>query len=86
MHVRWADVPFAHLVGNVNQVERGVEVVLPASFFVNEKRKHLVKVKEVRLGVLLVMGILGNLVNIHPIKRIGLANDFVSLYATFLCH
>ena len=49
MHVSGTHVPFAHVIRDVYEVERGIQIVLPSTFLVYKQGEHLVQVKEVWL-------------------------------------
>ena len=86
MHVSWAYIPIANLVGDVNQVEGGIEVVLPTPLLVNEKGEHLVKIIEIWLCVAVAMHIILDVIDIYPVHRIGLANLPRIIQSSEFCH
>jgi hypothetical protein len=86
MHVGGANVPLANLVGNVYQVEGRIQVELPTPLFVNEERKHLVKVKEVRRSILVAVNILAYIIRVYAIHAIGLSNNPCASSASFIGH
>ena len=49
VHVSWAYVLFAHIIRDIYEVERGIQIVLPSAFLVYEQGEHLVKIEEVWL-------------------------------------
>ena len=73
VHVSWANVPFAYVVRDVYEVERGVQVVLPTTLLVYEERKHLVKVEEVWLCVRDGMHVVTDVVSPNAIHSVGLS-------------
>ena len=49
VHVGGTHVPFTHVIRDVYEVERGIQIILPSAFLVYEQGEHLVQVEEVWL-------------------------------------